>query len=85
MKYVFAIASVAVTASLMACGGKPDNYEGASNTDPVIEDGACQKLASCCAGLPEADQSMCLGSARGGEASECTRDLEQMRSAGTCQ
>jgi hypothetical protein len=85
MKSFVYLAGAVAAAALMACGGAPADFEGASNTDPVVEDRACEKLAACCAGLPEQQQGMCLGGARSAEASECTVELNQLRGSGTCR
>lgn len=86
MQYYLSCAIAAIgLLGVMACGGTAADYEGASNTDPVVEEGACKKLADCCYSLSEQDQGVCLGGVRSSEASKCTADLGQLRASGSCQ
>lgn len=85
MQNAYRIACVAAAAALVACGSAPADFEGADNTDPVVEEGACEKLERCCVGLPESDRGQCLGGARAGGDAECTTALAQLRGSGACR
>lgn len=86
MKSVYRIAGAMLAASsLLACGGAPADLEGADNTEPVVEDRACEKLAACCMSLPEGQAGMCEGGARSAEPAKCTAELNQLRGTGSCR
>jgi hypothetical protein len=74
-----------MVASAVACGGTPDDFEGASNTDPNTAPNACAELRSCCLALDEASQGMCLAGANSGDDSECGIAVSQYRNDGTCR
>lgn len=73
----------ALFVSATACGGTPEDYEGADNTDPrSTQANACSRLANCCLSLVDDQQTGCLATANGGEESECTTALQGV---GFCQ
>ncbi|MBI2391921.1 MAG: hypothetical protein HYV09_20185 [Deltaproteobacteria bacterium] len=73
----------AIAALAVGCGGSPEDFEGADNSDPrPVQSGACEQLRTCCTALPEADQTMCLASAT--DEQSCTQTLDSIRAGGAC-
>jgi hypothetical protein len=85
LTHLFRIAASAGVLAVAACNSTPDDFEGADNTHSNVEEGACDKLRSCCAGLGEDIASTCLTGASSGDESSCTAALTDQRASGACQ
>lgn len=80
---IYRLFGAALFASAAACGGAPDDYEGADNTDPpATVANACSRLANCCLALDEDQRGGCLATANSADERECSSSLQGV---GFCQ
>lgn len=81
--HFYGLFGAALFVSAAACGGAPDDYEGADNTDPRASvANACSRLANCCLALEEEQRGGCLATSNSADERACSTSLQGV---GFCQ